>query len=483
MYAVICPCKERIHSRNKLHCRCPQGRRGRAPRRLFFFFFFLRATTERALFLTTSSRRSEGSPALSVLPPSKRPGFPASPRPALDARFAALLASLRPSGICPPRHPWYAPDRTEELPIAAPPPAAFPVLSIAFLPAAPAAAPADGPAPFATSCRYSLASCSWRSRCCSIMPMSFASCRSCCCSWRSCCCPIMPMSFDNCFSSSCGLVAALVLICYPTPDTNCIANPAGYNFAVAASTQRRREMTDFLATVMDQPHLTEKWPAFIDFCMTTKECIRKKCRQVDRNTMLADMNNRRMPRNIDNTRMHNSSQQPYCLQSSQSRLQPKAKYCWRRPPLQYCNGHCSYLSLRLPLHCPAFASTLPKSAKTSHVGMHFHKKKLPQKPMKQAAMHTTTHAHTPAHQSAMRIATIPTCFFCNSFWGIFWEVATNVCDQQVLWKVTFEIPTRYSEALTVLSNLTSERRGDYRALVIAMEKPTRFTPTGPGDCT
>ena len=38
-------------------------------------------------------------------------------------------------------------------------------------------------------------------------------------------------------------------------------------------------------------------------------------------------------------------------------------------------------------------------------------------------------------------------------------------------------------ALTVLSNLTSERRGDYRALVIAMEKPTRFTPTGTGDCT
>ena len=34
MYAVICPCKERIHSSNKLHCRCPQGRRGRAPRRL-----------------------------------------------------------------------------------------------------------------------------------------------------------------------------------------------------------------------------------------------------------------------------------------------------------------------------------------------------------------------------------------------------------------------------------------------------------------
>ena len=73
----------------------------------------MRATTERALFLTTSSRRSEGSPALSVLPPSKRPGFPASPWPALDARFVVLLASLRPSGICPPRHPWYAHDRTD----------------------------------------------------------------------------------------------------------------------------------------------------------------------------------------------------------------------------------------------------------------------------------------------------------------------------------------------------------------------------------
>ena len=116
----------------------------------------MRATTERALFLTTSSRRSEGSPALSVFPPSKRPGFPASPRPALNARFVVLLASLRPSGICPPRHPWYAPDRTEELPLAAPPPAAsFPVLSIAFLPAAPAAAPADGPAPFATAAAHS----------------------------------------------------------------------------------------------------------------------------------------------------------------------------------------------------------------------------------------------------------------------------------------------------------------------------------------
>ncbi len=106
----------------------------------------------------------------------------------------------------------------------------------------------------------------------------------------------------------------------------------------------------------------------------------------------------------------------------------------------YCNGHCSYLSLRLSLHCPTFASSLPKSAKISHVGMHFHQKTLPQKPMKQAAMHT----HTPAHHSAMP-SYHPYLFFCNLFWGIFWEVATNVCDQQVLWKVTFEIPTRYSE--------------------------------------
>ncbi len=53
--------------------------------------------------------------------------------------------------------------------------------------------------------------------------------------------------------------------------------------------------------------------------------------------------------------------------------------------------------------------------------------------------------HIHPHITAQCVATIPTCFFCNLFWGIFWEVATNVCDQQVLWKVTFEIPTRYSE--------------------------------------
>ena len=53
--------------------------------------------------------------------------------------------------------------------------------------------------------------------------------------------------------------------------------------------------------------------------------------------------------------------------------------------------------------------------------------------------------HIHPHITAQCVATIPTCFFCNLFWGIFWEVTTNVCDQQVLWKVTFEIPTRYSE--------------------------------------
>ena len=39
-------------------------------------------------------------------------------------------------------------------------------------------------------------------------------------------------------------------------------------------------------------------------------------------------------------------------------------------------------------------STLPKSAKTSHVGMHFHQKTLPRKPMKQATVHTGGHAQT-----------------------------------------------------------------------------------------
>ena len=35
-----------------------------------------------------------------------------------------------------------------------------------------------------------------------------------------------------------------------------------------------------------------------------------------------------------------------------------------------------------------------KSAKTSHVGMHFQQKTLPQKPTKQATMHTGRHAQT-----------------------------------------------------------------------------------------
>ena len=41
---------------------------------------------------------------------------------------------------------------------------------------------------------------------------------------------------------------------------------------------------------------------------------------------------------------------------------------------------------------------LPKSAKTSHVGMHFQQKTLPQKPTKQATMHTRRHAQ-PTHTS------------------------------------------------------------------------------------
>ncbi len=39
-------------------------------------------------------------------------------------------------------------------------------------------------------------------------------------------------------------------------------------------------------------------------------------------------------------------------------------------------------------------STLPKSAKTSNVGMDFHQKTFPQKPMKQATMHIAMRAQT-----------------------------------------------------------------------------------------
>ena len=54
-------------------------------------------------------------------------------------------------------------------------------------------------------------------------------------------------------------------------------------------------------------------------------------------------------------------------------------------------------------------STLSKSAKTSHVGMHLHRKTLPQKPMKQTTMHTTMHArsthssHIPKHKPSRAI--------------------------------------------------------------------------------
>ena len=49
-----------------------------------------------------------------------------------------------------------------------------------------------------------------------------------------------------------------------------------------------------------------------------------------------------------------------------------------------------------------------KVQKTSHVGMHY-PKTLPQKPMKQATMHTRRHAHITV-QCIYRVATIPTSF-------------------------------------------------------------------------
>ena len=61
-------------------------------------------------------------------------------------------------------------------------------------------------------------------------------------------------------------------------------------------------------------------------------------------------------------------------------------------------------------------STLPKSTKTSHAGMHFHRKTLPQKPTKQVTMHIAMHAQTTHTSQNMHcsilphIATIPTSF-------------------------------------------------------------------------
>ena len=58
-------------------------------------------------------------------------------------------------------------------------------------------------------------------------------------------------------------------------------------------------------------------------------------------------------------------------------------------------------------------STLPKSAKTSDVGMHFHQKTLPQKPMKQVTMPTAMRAqttHTSQRNALNCVATIPTSF-------------------------------------------------------------------------
>ena len=73
---------------------------------------------------------------------------------------------------------------------------------------------------------------------------------------------------------------------------------------------------------------------------------------------------------------------------------------------------CTHLHIcfHLSKKCPKTSyrkSTLPKSAKTRHVGMHFHQKTLSQKPMKQASLHV------------LFLHFLAKCFFCNLFWGIF----------------------------------------------------------------
>ena len=57
-------------------------------------------------------------------------------------------------------------------------------------------------------------------------------------------------------------------------------------------------------------------------------------------------------------------------------------------------------------------STLPKSTKTSHAGMHFHRKTLPQKPTKQVTMHIAMHAQTTHTSHNMQCSILPrTCSY------------------------------------------------------------------------
>ena len=70
-------------------------------------------------------------------------------------------------------------------------------------------------------------------------------------------------------------------------------------------------------------------------------------------------------------------------------------------------------------------STLPKSTKTSHAGMHFHHKTLPQKPTKQATVHIAMHAHTTYTSQNMQCSILPhTCSY-HSY--IFPATPTTMC--------------------------------------------------------
>ena len=70
----------------------------------------------------------------------------------------------------------------------------------------------------------------------------------------------------------------------------------------------------------------------------------------------------------------------------------------------------------LRLHINYRKSTLPKSAKTSQVGMHFHQKPLPKKPTKQATVHIAMHArttHTSQHNALFYHMYLPSLHLFN----------------------------------------------------------------------
>ena len=63
-------------------------------------------------------------------------------------------------------------------------------------------------------------------------------------------------------------------------------------------------------------------------------------------------------------------------------------------------------------------STLPKSTKTSHAGMHLHRKTLPQKPAKQVPMDIAMHAQTTHTSQNMQCSILPVFSFLGKCFSV-----------------------------------------------------------------